>query len=206
MAGSPRKRAKKLALEGVIASLKREHPVDTLGIEAADDANTMYACDVLFNHHGDVRAALVELGYPVEKSPPEEVKNLGLTVFDQAVIRRMNHRLGDLELQKMALFARQVQIAKSGSAEESTRAFQMIARVAGWIAPLRVDLQSKSAVVNIHTIMQDPELIAQALEQLGHEPGEAIAANSEARERFERTLREKQPALEGELVGDGRHQ
>ncbi len=220
MAGQPETRARREAAAAGIdlvalnpRKYKRPQPVETFGIQAAEDVAKMRACDALFLRDGDVRGALVDLGYDVKYAPVVKIAELAREVFDADVIAAMHKRLGNVEAHKNALVARQIEIAKHAEPDVAVRAFQSIARIAGWIAPLKLDVKNHGAVVNIHTVMQNPELLSEAIAALSHEPGAAIAASSEARERFERR---QQAALEGarepetidgeEVVSDGRHE
>jgi len=125
------------------------------------------------------------------------IRRLAIKVFNADVMRRLQNDLGDLSKQKQKLIARQVRIARWGGNNGATRAFQQLARVAGWFAPMKVDVNSK--VVNIHTIMENPALLSEALAQFSHEPGGATAMASEAHER----LAIEAVTFEGELSEDG---
>lgn len=206
MAGSPKKRARLEALKAAGLELppkETSEPIDTADVPIAEEVANAAKADALLKHDGHVKYALAELGIPVARANAE-VKRTALRVFNPEVVKLLHKRLGDLESQKTALIRRQVLIARYGAPEASTRAFQVLSRVAGWIAPLKVDVSGKQTVLNIHTVMQDPELLEQALDQLGHEPGSAIATSSDARDRIAR--RQAQPVTTYDAeVADGSH-
>lgn len=179
MPGSPIKRARREAL-----GLERPapKPSQTLDVPVAEVALEAAAATALLRNGGDAYQSLEDLGHDTKKLDTPSVRRLALKVFNVDVMRRLQNDLGDLTKQKQKLIARQVRIARWGANTDATRAFQQLARVAGWFAPTKVDVNSK--VVNIHTIMENPEMLTEALKQFGHEPGDATAMASEAHERL----------------------
>lgn len=190
MPGSPVKRARREALE----QAARSAPAQTLDVPAAEVALEAAAATALLRNDGDAYQSLADLGHDTKKMPVPEIRRLALTVFNHDVMRRLQNDLGDLTKQKHKLIARQVRIARWGSNNDATRAFQQLARVAGWFAPMKVDVNSK--VVNIHTIMENPALLSEALAQFAHEPGGATAMASEVHER----LAIEAVTIEGEMM------
>lgn len=171
-------------------------PAQTLDVPAAEAALEAAAATALIRNGGDAHASLNDLGHNTSKMDMPAVRKLAMKVFNVDVMRRLQADLGDLNKQKQHLIGRQVRIARWGNNNDATRAFQQLARVAGWFAPLK--LESKTTSINIHSIMENPEMLLEALEHFKHEPGAATAMASEVHER----LAIEAVTIEGEMDGD----
>lgn len=155
------------------------NPSDTLDLEAAEEVRAQRAASALLEYDGNVDLAYRRIVPEADTLPSPTRRKLAKAYFSNVRIHEiLRHDLSDLEANRKELQARVVEIAlRSPDDETVIRAFQTIARVAGWIAPTKVDVTQKN--MNIHTILEDPMAVKEALGYFDHEPGDAKALTSE---------------------------
>lgn len=142
---------------------------------------------------GNVIEALRTLGMDVQAMSVAELQAAALRTFQRERVKELLlEGFDDVEQQKPKLLARMVDIALHGSDEAAVRAFISLSKVAGWVAATKHEISAKS--INIHTLLSDPRGVQAALEQFGHEPGEALAIEDEV-------AKLGTSIIEGEIVG-----
>jgi hypothetical protein len=188
MASRPLKRARLAA-----ANAQREKgpdPHDTPGAipmsEASQELKDARAALSVLQNPLDPNAALIDL-YPEAANMGREGRRRlrARTTQSDRVQRILRDDLSDLARQRKALITHQVEIALNREdPDNAIRAFAGLAKIAGWAAPIKVDVQSKS--LTIHSLMSNPKAIQEALALMTHEPGAAVAIQSDARDDYER--------------------
>lgn len=140
MAGRPSRKERILELERENAELRTRldaidngDPANTFDLIPAQQTRDALAVRALFTHHGNIRGALMQLGFDMREMKPEQIRGLAKQVFDTpGVVELLSKELANLEQHREALVARQVQIALTESPENATRAMALLAKLAGW--------------------------------------------------------------------------
>jgi len=157
---------------------------DATFLTLAQDVRDALAVRALFVHTGDMYAALRQLGFDTKDRSIIDLRNMAKLVFDTEGVRaKMTANLEDFEGQRLAMIARQVQIALHGTDENATRAFGTLARTLGWQKTPDSTFNVDKRTVNVWQMFgeQDRARAGQAaieggggtngLDLLGYEPG-----------------------------------
>jgi hypothetical protein len=138
--------------------------------------------EAILRAQGDIKQTLRILEYPVDEMTDEQMREQAEELAARPGVRRFAQiTLSEIEGEKDAILRRQLLIALYGEQGPSLQAAYFLADIMGWRAPKKTENTNTNQSVSYVGILKDDKLIAQAI-ALNHEPGEAIAITSEARE------------------------
>lgn len=129
---------------------------------------------------GSTNGTLRELGLSVKQSGSIRKRKFTEMLERPGVQARMEKMIGDFNARRAEMqeeIINQCLHGESGAVRVS--AFMAAARVAGWLAPTKVQAQTEN--LNIHTLLNRPEVISM-LEGMTHEPGQAQLVSSSEEE------------------------
>lgn len=198
MAGSPVKRSKLQAQYDRIQELEAENerlqeelgrgtdyvPLykSAMGIPELEGMLDSAIVNAIITHRGNVYNVLRALDYDVRAMGEEQRKQTMVEILGRPGVRTaLSDGVKNLEHIKDQVIAKQISSALEGDESTSLAASNFLARIGGWAAPTKVHLTGKVESHNVFTLLHDPSVMS-ALDKLSHEPGEAIAVQSEALE------------------------
>jgi hypothetical protein len=187
MAGRPLKRARLAAARAQLEQAPDPHDIPGAipMSEASQELKDARAALSVLQNPLDPNAALIDL-YPEAANMGREGRRRlrARTTQSDRVQRILRNDLSDLEQQRKALITHQVEIALNREdPDNAIRAFAGLAKIAGWAAPVKVDVSSKN--FSIHSMLNDPKAIAEAIALMSHEPGGPVPIQSDARDEYE---------------------
>lgn len=198
MAGSPLKRSKLHVVYERVAELEEENRrlreqlgqseheyiplyASAMGIPELEGMLDTAIVNAIITHRGAVYSVLRALDYPVREMSENQRR---ATMFDllgrPGVRSALEAGVEHLDKLKDQIIAKQISSALEGDESTSLAASNFLARIGGWNAPAKVHVTGKVETSNVFTLLRDPR-IADAIDKLDHEPGEAVAVQSEAR-------------------------
>ena len=151
-------------------------------LNVGEDFRDRMAARALIQAQGNPLAALRSMGIDTEFDPETKRTSQGLSIqklqvigkklFERDTVRAfIASHSGKAEAKKDAIVSRLVEIAMHGEPADAIRATTVIAKLFGWMAPTKMQVQSQSASVS--AIISDPAKMAELLSMFNHEPGAA---------------------------------